>query len=240
MNPPGSPALSTATDVHTNQRTRVVIAEDAYLVREALVQILSRADGIEVVRTCQDRDSLLAAVREDRPDAVLTDIRMPPTGTDEGIQVARTLRQTDPEIGVVVLSQFADASYVLSLLESGSAGRAYLLKERVRNPTQLVSAITSVAAGESVIDPAVVDVLVHARAQASHSPLSQLTAREHDVLAEIAQGKSNAAIAASLYLTKRAVEKHVNAIFMKMELGSPEDVSRRVKAALIFLAGDAS
>ena len=116
----------------------MVVADDAYLVREALLQILSRADGIEVVRTCQDRDSLLAAVREDRPDAVLTDIRMPPTGTDEGIQVARTLRETDPEIGVVVLSQFADPSYVLSLLESGSAGRAYLLKERVRNPTQLV------------------------------------------------------------------------------------------------------
>ena len=127
---------------------------------------------------------------------------------------------------------------MLSLLESGSSGRAYLLKERVRNPVQLVSAITSVVAAESVIDPAVVDVLVQARAQASRSPLAQLTAREHDVLAEIAQGKSNAAIASSLYLTKRAVEKHVNAIFMKLELGSPEDVSRRVKAALIFLAGE--
>jgi DNA-binding NarL/FixJ family response regulator len=216
----------------------VVIAEDAYLVREALLQILARADGIEVVRACQDRDSLLRAISEERPDAILTDIRMPPTGTDEGIQVARTLRQTDPEIGVVVLSQFADASYVLALLESGSAGRAYLLKERIRNPVQLVSAITSVVAGDSVIDPSVVDVLVQARAQASHSPLSQLTAREHDVLAEIAQGKSNGAIATSLYLTKRAVEKHVNAIFMKLELGSPEDVSRRVKAALIFLAGE--
>jgi DNA-binding NarL/FixJ family response regulator len=230
--------LSAPSELQSDQRIRVVIAEDAYLVREALLQILARVEGIEVVRTCQDRDSLLTAISEERPDAVLTDIRMPPTGTDEGIQVARTLRQTDPEIGVVVLSQFADPSYVLSLLESGSAGRAYLLKERVRNPVQLVSAITSVAAGESVIDPAVVEVLVQARAQASRSPLAQLTAREHDVLAEIAQGKSNAAIAASLYLTKRAVEKHVNAIFMKLELGSPEDVSRRVKAALIFLAGE--
>ncbi len=216
----------------------MVIAEDAYLVREALVQILTRVDCIDVARTCQDRDSLLSAIEEEQPDAILTDIRMPPTGTDEGIQVARTLRQTDPRIGVVVLSQFADASYVLSLLESGSAGRAYLLKERVRNPVQLVSAITSVVAGESVIDPAVVDVLVQARAQASRSPLAQLTARERDVLAEIAQGKSNAAIATSLYLTKRAVEKHVNAIFMKLELGSTENVSRRVKAALLFLAGD--
>lgn len=230
--------LSAPSELQNDQRIRVVIADDAYLVREALLQILARADGIEVVRTCQDRDSLLSAISLERPDAVLTDIRMPPTGTDEGIQVAQTLRQTDPEIGVVVLSQFADAGYVLSLLDSGSAGRAYLLKERVRNPVQLVSAITSVVAGESVIDPAVVDVLVQARAQASRSPLAQLTAREHDVLAEIAQGKSNAAIAASLYLTKRAVEKHVNAIFMKLELGNPEDVSRRVKAALMFLAGE--
>jgi DNA-binding NarL/FixJ family response regulator len=232
--------LSAPSEVQANQPIRVVVAEDAYLVREALVQILARADGIEVVRTCQDRDSLLGAVREAQPDVVLTDIRMPPTGTDEGIQVARSLRETDPDVGVVVLSQFADSSYVLSLLESGSAGRAYLLKERVRNPGQLVAAITSVVAGESVIDPAVVDVLVQARAQASRSPLSQLTAREHDVLAEIAQGKSNAAIARSLFLTKRAVEKHVNAIFMKLELGSPEDVSRRVKAALMYLAGDSS
>lgn len=230
--------MSAPSQVQPNQPIRVVIADDAYLVREALEQILARVDGIDVVRTCQDRGSLETAIREEQPDAVLTDIRMPPTGTDEGIQVARALRQSDPEIGVVVLSQFADASYVLSLLESGSSGRAYLLKERVRNPVQLVSAITSVAVGESVIDPAVVDVLVQARAQASRSPLAQLTARERDVLAEIAQGKSNAAIASALYLTKRAVEKHVNSIFMKLKLGSSEDVSRRVKAALIFLAGD--
>jgi DNA-binding NarL/FixJ family response regulator len=216
----------------------VVIAEDAYLIREALEQILARVDSVEVVRTCGDLDSLMTAVREERPDAVLTDIRMPPTGTDEGIEVARTLRQTDPEIGVVVLSQFAEASYVLALLDSGSAGRAYLLKERVRNPEQLVSAITAVSAGESVIDPLLVEVLVKARTRAEQSPMSQLTAREHEVLAEIAQGKSNGAIARSLSLTKRAVEKHVNAIFMKLELGSSEDVSRRVKAALIFLAGD--
>jgi DNA-binding NarL/FixJ family response regulator len=217
---------------------RVVIAEDAYLIREALGQILSGVDGIDVVRTCGDRDSLLAAVSEEHPDAILTDIRMPPTGTDEGIQLARTLRETNPQIGVVVLSQFAEPSYVLELLESGSAGRAYLLKDRVSDTAQLVAAIEAVAAGESVIDPVVVELLVRARGRSEPSPLAQLTPREHDVLRELAQGKSNAAIAKSLFLTKRAVEKHVNAIFMKLELGSPDDVSRRVKAALLFLAGD--
>jgi DNA-binding NarL/FixJ family response regulator len=217
---------------------RVVIAEDAYLFRAALSEILAKVEGIDVVRTCEDRDSLLAAVGEERPDAILTDIRMPPTGTDEGIQVARALRQSDPQIGVVVLSQFAEPSYVLELLESGSAGRAYLLKDRVSDTAQLVEAIEAVAAGESVIDPVVVELLVRARSRAEPSPLAQLTPREHDVLSELAQGKSNAAIARSLYLTKRAVEKHVNAIFMKLELGSPDDVSRRVKAALLFLAGE--
>jgi DNA-binding NarL/FixJ family response regulator len=217
---------------------RLVIAEDAYLVREALAELLAKVDSIDVVRSCGDRDSLLDAISEERPDAILTDIRMPPTGTDEGIQVARGLRRTDPEIGVVVLSQFAEPRYVLELLESGSAGRAYLLKERVSDTRQLVAAIEAVAAGESVIDPVVVELLVRARSHAEPSPLAQLTPREHDVLSELAQGKSNAAIAKSLYLTKRAVEKHVNAIFMKLELGSTDDVSRRVKAALLFLAGE--
>jgi DNA-binding NarL/FixJ family response regulator len=225
-------------DGRSGRPVRVVIAEDAYLVREALSEILGRVGNIDVVRSCADRDSLLEAIRTDRPDAILTDIRMPPTGTDEGIQVARGLRETDPGIGVVVLSQFAEPAYVLELLESGSAGRAYLLKDRVTDTAQLVSAIEAVAAGESVIDPVVVELLVRARSRNEPSPLAQLTPREHDVLSELAQGKSNAAIAKSLYLTKRAVEKHVNAIFMKLELGSPDDVSRRVKAALLFLAGD--
>ncbi len=217
-------------------RIRVVIADDTYLVREALEQILSRIEGIDVVGSCGDRDSLVAAIDEERPDAVLTDIRMPPTGTDEGIQVARVLRQAHPDIGVVVLSQFADASYVLSLLESGSERRAYLLKERVNHPADLAAAIQAVVAGGSVVDPKVVEVLVQARAMSKRSPLSELTSREREVLAELAQGKSNAAIAESLVLTKRAVEKHINSIFMKLELGNPEDVSRRVKAALLFLA----
>jgi len=213
-----------------------VIADDVYLAREALTAILDQIGTVELVGSCADRDSLIAAVEKLRPDAVITDIRMPPDRSDEGIQVARLLRETAPEVGVVVLSQFADPSYVLELLESGSAGRAYLLKQRVGEPAHLAEAIDAVVAGESLIDPTVVDVLVRARTQAVRSQLSQLTAREQDVLAEIAQGKSNAAIANSLVLTKRAVEKHVNAIFMKLDLGSPEDVSRRVMAALMFLA----
>jgi len=197
---------------------------------------MARADGIEVVRYVGDRDALLAAVAEERPHAVLTDIRMPPTRTDEGIQVAQALRRSDPGIGVVVLSQFADPTYALELLEAGSAGRAYLLKERVSEPGDLTSAIHAVVRGESVIDPRVVDVLVRARSVNARSPLAELTPRERDVLSELAQGKSNAAIARSLVLTKRAVEKHINAIFTKLELPSPDDVSRRVTAALLFLA----
>ena len=215
---------------------RVVIGEDTFLMREALERIVSGFDYIDAVAFCGDRDSLVAAIEREQPDAVLTDIRMPPTGTDEGIQVARDLRLSNPEIGVVILSQFADPSYVLDFLDAGSAGRAYLLKERVSDPDQLVAAIEAVVDGGSVIDPKVVEVLVHARSSGANSPLSALTRREHDVLAELAQGKSNAAIAQSLVLTKRAVEKHINAIFTKLELESPDDVSRRVKAALLFLA----
>ena len=213
-----------------------MIADDEFLMREALEHVMEHAEQIEVVRYVEDRDALLAAVAEEHPDAVLTDIRMPPTGTNEGIQVAHELRMSDPDVGVVVLSKFADATYALELLESGSAGRAYLLKERVSEPNELTAAIRAVARGESVIDPKVVEVLVRARSIDARSPLAELTPRERDVLAELAQGKSNAAIARSLVLTKRAVEKHINAIFTKLELDSPDDVSRRVKATLLFLA----
>jgi DNA-binding NarL/FixJ family response regulator len=213
-----------------------VIGEDTFLMREALERIMSGFDYIDAVALCGDRDSLTAAIEREQPDVVLTDIRMPPTGTDEGIQVARALRVSDPDIGVVVLSQFADPSYVLAFLDSGSARRAYLLKERVSDPYQLVAAIEAVVAGGSVIDPKVVEVLVRARSAGTKSRMASLTRREQDVLAELAQGKSNAAIASSLVLTKRAVEKHINAIFTKLELDSPDDVSRRVKAALLFLA----
>jgi DNA-binding NarL/FixJ family response regulator len=231
----GSPA-NRREETEARTPIRVVIADDTYLVRHALEQILSRIDGLAVVASCDDFDSLLAAIETELPDAVLTDIRMPPTGTDEGIRVARKLRGTHPEIGVVVLSQFADPDYVLALLDGGSHGRAYLLKERINDPRQLADAVEAVVTGESVVDSEIVEVLVKARGMSARSPLADLTPREHDVLAELAQGKSNAAIARSLVLTKRAVEKHINSIFMKLQLGDPNDVSRRVKATLLFLA----
>ena len=215
---------------------RLVVAEDSLLVREGLATLLRAQADLELVALCEDYDSLMAAVETEKPDVVLTDIRMPPTGTDEGIRAASELRSSHPSMGVVVLSQFAEPSYALQLLEGGSEGRAYLLKERVSQPEQLLAAIHDVAAGRSVVDPKVVEVLVRARSIDARSPLAELTPRERDVLAELAQGKSNAAIARSLVLTKRAVEKHINAIFTKLELPSPDDVSRRVTAALLFLA----
>jgi DNA-binding NarL/FixJ family response regulator len=216
---------------------RVVLAEDSYLAREGIEQVLRTAPtAIEVVATCVDRDSLLAAIEAERPDVVVTDIRMPPTNTDEGIRVAARLRETNPRIGIVVLSQHDDPAYAVALLESGSEGRAYLLKERIHQRAQLVTAVEEVARGGSVIDSKVVESLVGARSRMRDSPLAELTTREREVLAEIAQGKSNAAIAESLVLTKRAVEKHINAIFMKLGLAQADDVSKRVKAALMFLS----
>jgi DNA-binding NarL/FixJ family response regulator len=215
---------------------RVVLAEDSYIVREGLEQVLELASGVELVATCADLDSLLAAVSSARPDVVVTDIRMPPDEHDEGIRAAAILRDSRPDVGVVVLSQHDDPAYALALLESGSDGRAYLLKERVHDQSQLVNAIEAVARGESVIDSKIVESLVRSRTNLQQSPLTELTAREREVLAEIAQGKSNSAIADSLVLTKRAVEKHINAIFMKLGLAQADDVSKRVKATLIFLA----
>jgi|SRR5947209_7821386 len=217
-------------------RIRVVIGEDSYLIREALEKIVSTFDHIDAVAFCDDQDSLMAAIEQERPDAVLTDIRMPPTGVDEGIQVARDLAVEYPEIGVVLLSQFVEPSYVLAFFESGTAGRAYLLKERLGDAGQLATAIEAVVSGGSAIDPKVVEVLVRARSSGMRAPLGALTQREQEVLAEIAKGKSNAAIAQELVLTKRAVEKHINSIFTKLELESPDDVSRRVMAVLLFLA----
>ena len=215
---------------------RVVFADDSYLVREAITYLLSQAPGIELVATCEDGRALLAAVDEQRPDVVLTDIRMPPSGDAEGIAVANRLRVTHPDIGVVVVSQYADPRYGLALLEGGSDGRAYLLKQRLHDREQLVAALDAVAAGGSVVDPKVVEALIAARVRAEDSPLAELTQRELEILAEIAQGGSNQAIADRLVLTKRAVEKHINAIFLKLGLSRAEDVSRRVKAALIYLA----
>ncbi len=215
---------------------RVVIAEDSYLVREAVRQLLERASEIEVVAVCEDTQALLDAVEREAPDVVVSDIWMPPFQGDDGIRVAARLRETHPSIGVVILSQYADPGLALELFESGSEGRAYLLKERVGDRGELVEAIQAVAERRSVVDPKIIDLLIAERARSAASPLDELTVREREVLAEVAVGKSNAAIAGSLFLTKRAVEKHINAIFMKLNLRESEDTSRRVKAALIYLA----
>jgi DNA-binding NarL/FixJ family response regulator len=175
-------------------------------------------------------------VDEERPDVVVTDIRMPPTETDEGLQVAAALRETHPGVGVVVLSQYAEPRYGLALLEGGSERRAYLLKERIQHRGQLVAAIEAVAQGDSVVDARVVETLIEAQVRAERSPLGELTPRELEILSFVARGHSNQAIADELVLTKRAVEKHINAIFLKLGLTYQEDVSRRVKAALIYLS----
>ncbi|MDQ4131246.1 MAG: response regulator transcription factor [Actinomycetota bacterium] len=215
---------------------RIVLAEDSYLVREGVRLLIESQPELELVAVCEDLDSLLQAVETEQPDVILTDIRMPPTGTDEGIRAAEELRRTRPDIGVVILSQYAEPDYALALFESGSAGRAYLLKERVGDLDQLLHAINEVARGGSVIDPKVVENLVAARARTRESPLDRLTPREREVLAEMAQGKNNAAIATSLFLTERAVEKHINSIFSKLELSEERDTHRRVRAVLMFLA----
>jgi DNA-binding NarL/FixJ family response regulator len=215
---------------------RMILGEDSFIVREGLRELLASHPEVEVLAACGDLDELLEAVGELNPDVVMTDIRMPPTNTDEGIQVAARLRDSHPRVGVVVLSQYSHAGYVLALLDSGSDGRAYLLKERVSDLRQLTGAIKAVASGGSVIDPKIVEVLVAARARAGNSPLAGLTERERAVLAEIAQGKSNVAIAESLQLSTRAVEKHTHSIFTKLGLVGSAEVSRRVKAALLFLA----
>jgi DNA-binding NarL/FixJ family response regulator len=215
---------------------RVVLADDSYLVREAISHVLETEAGFVLVATCEDGDALVAAVEAERPDVVLTDIRMPPSGDDEGITVANRLRVTHPDIGVVVVSQYANPRYGVALLEGGSEGRAYLLKERLHDRAQLVGALSTVAQGGSVVDSKVVEALIFAQVRDENSPLTVLTPRELEILSEIAQGKSNQAIADQLVLSKRAVEKHINAIFLKLDLTQDEDVSRRVKAALIYLS----
>ena len=219
---------------------RIALGEDSLIVREGVHQLLSLDPSVEIVAAVADQLSLRKACEDEQPDVVLTDIRMPPTHTDEGIRLAAELRETHPRMGVVILSQFSDPIYALALLEHGSDGRAYLLRERVHNRAELMAAIRAVAEGGSMIDPKVVESLVVARGRAQSSPLNELTSRELQVLGEIAQGKSNTAIAESLYLTKRAVEKHINAIFWKLGLADAADVSKRVKAALMFLAEEAA
>jgi DNA-binding NarL/FixJ family response regulator len=216
---------------------RVVYADDSFLMRQALQAVLGRLDGVEVVAGCADGDALLAAVEEQRPDVVVTDMRMPPSGDEEGIRVANRLRQRHPSIGVVVLTQYAEPRYGLALLEAGTEGRGYLLKERVNDRRELHAAIEAVAHGGSVFDPAMVRLLL-AGGSVGAGTLDDLTPRERQVLGEMAQGKSNAAIAEDLVLTKKAVEKHIGSIFLKLGLPEEHVASRRVAAVLLYLAAE--
>jgi DNA-binding NarL/FixJ family response regulator len=216
---------------------RVVLGEDSFLVREGVASVLRNLDDVELIDTTGDLDELRGLVERTKPDVVVTDIRMPPTNTDEGIRLADELRSSHPEIGVVILSQHAEPRYAMALLSAGSARRAYLLKERLTDEAELSQALRNVAAGQSLIDPRVVEKLVDARARRG-SDLGDLTPREFEILGLIAEGRSNSWIASKLTITKRAVERHINAIFLKLDLGEPEDVNRRVQAALLYLSSD--
>jgi DNA-binding NarL/FixJ family response regulator len=214
---------------------RVLVADDDYLVREGARSVLSSVPGVDVVGVAADPDELAAQIHETNPQVVVLDIRMPPTYRMEGIEAAHRIRSEHAGLGVVILSQHADPEYALEFLRDGSAGRAYLLKERLGNPAQLVEAIREVAAGGSVLDPRVVDGLIKAQRRRAHSRLQDLTEREQEVLGLMASGRNNAAIARDLVLSEGAVEKHINSIFHKLGLSDQLDVNHRVRAVLFFL-----
>lgn len=220
---------------HRSVTLRVVFAEDNYLVREGTAALLASVDDVELTAAVSDRDALLDAVAQTKPDAVLTDIRMPPSHTTEGIQAARTIREEHPGTGVVVLSQFVEEDYAYELLKDGAEGLGYLLKERVADVDEVVRALREVARGGSVLDPKVVEGLVSRKERLARSPLAQVTEREREVLQLMAEGRNNAAIARELVLTERAVEKHINSLFHKLGLTEEPDVHRRVMAVLAFL-----
>jgi DNA-binding NarL/FixJ family response regulator len=229
-------ATAASSDHQPSDLIRVVLADDSFLAREGLERVLGSIEDVDLVATCADLDELRSTVEQAKPDVVLTDIRMPPTNTDEGIRFAGELRSSLPEVGVVVLSQHAEPAYAMSLFEDGSSRRAYLLKERVKDTDELARALREVAAGRSLVDPRIVDELVSSRL---HDPgIEKLTPREREILALIAEGRSNAGIAEALEITKRAVERHINGIFVKLDLPEDGDVNRRVKATLLYLLGD--
>jgi DNA-binding NarL/FixJ family response regulator len=228
-----------ARTARTDRRIGVILADDSFLVRDSLAQIVASQPDFDLLAVCADADELRSSLADHAPDVVITDIRMPPSGSEEGIHIAHSMRTSHPGVGVIVLSQYAEPTYALALLDDGAAGRSYLLKQHLHDRGELLETIREVAAGGSRIDSRVVEVLVQAQVRRAHSPLAELTPRENELLAQIAQGKSNEAIAESLVITKRAVEKHVNSIFLKLGLSADEGASsRRVKAALMFLAED--
>jgi DNA-binding NarL/FixJ family response regulator len=215
---------------------RVAVADDSVVIREGLTAMFAEEPGIELVGVCADGEELERLALRERPDVVITDIRMPPSGEHEGIRVATRLREAEPRIGVVILSQHIEPEYAVEAMGTGTARRAYILKDRLGDAAELTRVIRAVTDGGSAIDPLVVDALMEAREREQRSRLEALTPREREILAQIAEGKGNAAIAESLVLTKRAVEKHINSIFAKLALPNSSDISRRVKAALLFLA----
>jgi DNA-binding NarL/FixJ family response regulator len=217
---------------------RVVFADDHYLVRQGVSALLAEVEGIELVDAVADSDALVASVEQHSPDAVLTDIRMPPTHTNEGIDAAKRIRSMHPAIGVVVLSQYVEEDYAFELLADGVAGMGYLLKERVSDVDELVRALHEVARGGSVLDPKVVEALLARRA--SEGPLLGLTEREREVLQVMATGRNNATIAKTLFMSDRAVEKHIGSVFQKLQLADEHEVNRRVMAVLAFLEASGS
>jgi len=212
---------------------RVVLADDNYLVREGLSALLAEVDGVTLVAAVADPHSLIKSVRENSPDVVLTDIRMPPTHTDEGIKVAKRIREERPGVGVVVLSQYVEEDYAFELLADGVGGMGYLLKERLMDVDELVHALHEVARGGSVLDPKVVEALLARKG--SEAPLLGLTDREREVLQEMAAGRNNATIAKMLLMSDRGVEKHIRSVFQKLGLVDEHEVNRRVMAVLAYL-----
>ena len=216
--------------------TTVVLAEDSYLMREGLASLLGTLDDVELMAVCETYDELIETVEKHRPAVVITDIRMPPSQTDEGIRAANHIREHYPDTGVVVLSHYAEPEYALRLFRDGSSGRAYLLKDHVGDIDVLSAAMTEVMRGGSTVDPQIVDVLVAARVREKASLVQRLSPRELEVLAEMAKGRNNAGVADVLFVSQRAVEKHINAIFTKLDLSFEEDTHRRVRAVLLYLA----
>lgn len=219
---------------------RVVVAEDHYLVRQGLLAALALIPDLEVVATCTTFDELVSAIEEVDPDLVLTDIRMPPTQTDEGIRAAQLVRERRPDCGVIVLSQYAEVAYAVRVFRDGSKGRGYLLKERLGDVDELAAAICTVAEGGSVVDPSVVEALVGGHDRSATSVLERLTGREREVLAIMATGTSNVAIGERLFISPRSVEKHISSIFTKLDLEPSDETHRRVQAVLIHLGDSPS